>query len=196
MKDKIFDRRQQLLDAALEEFSQTSFDEASINRILKNAVISKGVFYYHFKDKEALYLCLMEETSAVKWGFITAELRDKEISQANIFEQFRMQAQAGIRFAQQHPKYHQFARMLAKEKNPGIRAHIDAAFAQSDQLAAMVERGIKSNDFTSKYSKEFLITAIGFLFAHFDDMFPNERDAYENLDSYISMMKNGLSANQ
>lgn len=190
--DKVFDRRQQLLDAALEEFSQRSFDEASINQILKNAGISKGVFYYHFKDKEALYMCLMEEASGVKWRFISEELQNQDNGFGDIFELFRMQAQAGIRFAQQYPIYHQFARILAREKNPVIRAHIDAEFAQSDKLEKMVEQAIKQGDFSPVYSKKFLIALIGFLFAHFDDVFPNERDAYESLDSYIFMMENGL----
>ena len=192
MKEKSFDRRKPLLDAALEEFSQSGFDEASINRILKNAGISKGVFYYHFKDKEALYICLVEEASRVKWDFIASELGDKDIKSADIFELFRRQACAGIRFAQQHPRYHQFARMLAIEKNPGIRAYIDAEFAQSEKLEVMIERAMQNGDFSPAYSKDFLTTVIGFMFAHFDDVFPNERDTYENLDNYIAMLKNGL----
>lgn len=194
MKEKSFERQRPLLDAALEEFSQRNFDQASINRILKNSGISKGVFYYHFNDKEALYLCLMEDTSQVKWEFITAELQDKDMMSADIFEMFRLQACAGIRFAQHHPKHHQFARMLAKEKNPGIRAHIDAAFAQSEKLDVMIERAMQNGNFSPAYSKDFLTAVIGFLFAHFDDVFPNERNAYENLDNYIAMMKNGLGA--
>ncbi len=65
---KSFKREQKLLDAAIEEFSQWSFDEASVNRILKNAHISKGVFYYHFKDKEALYYSVMEIALTSKMG--------------------------------------------------------------------------------------------------------------------------------
>jgi len=194
MTEKLFDRERLLLDAALDEFSQKNFDEASINRILKNAGISKGVFYYHFQDKEALYLHLMGETSRLKWEFIAGEMSHANLVRVDIFEQFRFQAQAGIRFAMQYPKYHRFAWMIAKEKNPTIRAHIETAFAQSDKLEEMVSIALKSGDFSEVYSKNFLITVISFLFAHFDDIFPDDREAYENLDSYIAMMKNGLSA--
>ena len=196
MKEKAFERQQQLLDAALEEFSQWSFDQASINRILKNSGISKGVFYYHFNDKEALYLCLMEDTSQVKWEFITAELQHIDIASADIFEMFRLQASAGIRFAQHHPRHAQFARMLVKEKNPGIRAHIDAAFVQSEKLEVMVERAMHNGNFSTAYSKDFLVAVIGFMFAHFNDIFPCEQDAHQNLDRYIAMMKNGLGQNK
>jgi AcrR family transcriptional regulator len=190
---KSFKREQKLLDAAIEEFSQWSFDEASVNRILKNAHISKGVFYYHFKDKEALYYSVMEIASQAKWEFITSELKDTEI-QMGIFEQFRQQAQAGIRFAAQYPKYHQFARMLAKEKNPRIRAHIDAQFVQSDKLNKMIAYAMDNNELSGEYSSSFLTKVIGYLFSHFDDIFPDDRDAYENLNSFIDMMKHGFAS--
>ncbi len=192
MKNKKFDRKHKLLDAALEEFSQRSFDEASVNRILKKADISKGVFYYHFKDKEALYLCLVEETSHVKREYITKELQEHEFIEADIFGRFRIQAQEGIQFAKQYPKYKQFAGMIAKERNIKIREHLKAYFSQSRQIEELVECAINKGELSDTYPKEFVAAVIGFLFAHYDEIFPDDRDAFENLDRFISMMKNGL----
>ena len=192
MKDKNFDRKHILLDAALEEFSQHSFDEASVNRILKEAGISKGVFYYHFKDKEALYLCLVEETSRVKKEFIFKELREDEFNEADIFDRFRLLAQAGIRFAAQYPKYTRLAAMITKEKNVTIRKHLNMYFSQSGQIDEMVVCAIQRGELSDTYPKEFISTVIGFLFAHYDEIFPRDRNAFENLDRFISMMKNGL----
>ncbi|MEM5769935.1 MAG: TetR/AcrR family transcriptional regulator [Bacillota bacterium] len=194
MPKDTFKNEQELIGAALEEFSQNSFDEASINRILKRAGVSKGVFYYHFQDKEALYFHLMEEAAQQKWEFITVEIQSADFENADIFGQFRIQAQAGIRFAAVHPQYYRFAKMVAKEKNPRIRAHIDSAFVKSDRIEKMIDRAIQKRNFSEEYTKEFLVAVIGHLFAHFDDIFPNDREAYEHLDNYITMMKNGLSA--
>lgn len=194
MPKDTFKNEQQLIAAALEEFSQNSFDEASINRILKKADVSKGVFYYHFQDKEALYFHLMEDVAKLKWKFIANDMQNADLSNADIFEQFRLQAQAGIRFAARYPQYQRFARMVAGEKNPGIRTHIDTAFAKSDRIDHMIGSAMQKGDFSDEYTREFLMAVIGYLFAHFDDIFPNDREAYEHLDNYITMMKNGLSA--
>lgn len=192
MAKKTLKNEQALLSAALEEFSKKNFDEASMNRILKNAGVSKGVFYYHFQDKEALYLYLVKESSRLKWEFISDEMRNADITILDIFEQFRLQAKAGIQFAALHHQYHRFSQMVAKEKNAAIRAHIQTAFASSDIIGSMVEAAMGSGNLSKNYSKDFLTSVIGYMFAHFFDIFPDDIDAYENLDSYISMMKQGL----
>lgn len=48
-------KRKRLLNAAIKEFSNVSFHDASINRIIKEAGISRGSFYVYFKDKDDLY---------------------------------------------------------------------------------------------------------------------------------------------
>jgi AcrR family transcriptional regulator len=44
-----------ILAAALEEFSEHGFAQASLNRIIAAAGISKGALYYSFDGKEDLY---------------------------------------------------------------------------------------------------------------------------------------------
>jgi len=46
------DKRQRILDAAREEFSRVSYEEASINQIIKNAGISRGSFYTYLRIKK------------------------------------------------------------------------------------------------------------------------------------------------
>lgn len=54
------EKRQRLLDAAWEEFSRTSFPEASINQIIHNARIPRGSFYQYFEDKKELFWYLLD----------------------------------------------------------------------------------------------------------------------------------------
>lgn len=49
------DKKQRIIDAALKEFSERSFNDASITNIVKNAKISRGSFYQYFGSKENLY---------------------------------------------------------------------------------------------------------------------------------------------
>lgn len=54
------EKRQRLLDAAWEEFSRTSFSDASINQIIHNAHIPRGSFYQYFEDKGELFWYLLD----------------------------------------------------------------------------------------------------------------------------------------
>ena len=55
-------RREEILDAALAEFSENGFRGASINKIAARADMSTPRLLYHFKDKEALYRALLKST--------------------------------------------------------------------------------------------------------------------------------------
>lgn len=56
------EKKKSLEKAAYEEFSRVLFPEASINRIIKNAGISRGSFYMYFEDKQDLYSYLLEQS--------------------------------------------------------------------------------------------------------------------------------------
>ncbi len=48
------EKQKTLLKAAINEFTQYSFENASINQIIKEASIPRGSFYMYFRDKEDL----------------------------------------------------------------------------------------------------------------------------------------------
>lgn len=52
------EKKQMIINAAKKEFSSVSYHEASINKIIKGASISRGSFYMYFKDKEDLYVTI------------------------------------------------------------------------------------------------------------------------------------------
>lgn len=54
------EKRNRLIQVSMEEFSTHSFNDASINAIIKNASISRGSFYQYFENKEDLYFYLIK----------------------------------------------------------------------------------------------------------------------------------------
>lgn len=54
-------KRQKLLDIAIKEFSRVNYNEVSINRIIKEAGISRGSFYMYFENKNDLYFYLLDK---------------------------------------------------------------------------------------------------------------------------------------
>jgi len=49
------DKRELILAAALEEFSQSGFAAARLDDVARRADVAKGTIYLYFKDKEALF---------------------------------------------------------------------------------------------------------------------------------------------
>ena len=54
------EKKERIINAAKSEFVEYSFNDASINRIIKNAEISRGSFYMYFENKEDLFLYILE----------------------------------------------------------------------------------------------------------------------------------------
>lgn len=73
-------KREKLLQCAREEFSRVSFDEASINRIVHQAEISRGSFYMYFTDKADLFRyllqCYLDELTQMLEKLLTREQGD------------------------------------------------------------------------------------------------------------------------
>lgn len=53
--------RQQLLDAALVVIGEKGYSAATVDEIVETAGVSKGVAYYHFKNKAAMAESILEE---------------------------------------------------------------------------------------------------------------------------------------
>ncbi len=54
------EKQEEILDAAAAEFSTNPYKDASLNRIIEAAGLSKGAMYYYFDDKEDLYLTVLQ----------------------------------------------------------------------------------------------------------------------------------------
>jgi len=72
------ERRERVLDVAAREFAGYGFEDASINRILENAKMSKGAAYYYFEDKADLF------ATTVHYCVQRLELIDRELDMATL----------------------------------------------------------------------------------------------------------------
>src|SRR5215218_10068468 len=57
-------RRRRVLDAALEVFTRDAYGDTLVDDIARASDTSKGGVYFHFPSKQALFLALLEESSA------------------------------------------------------------------------------------------------------------------------------------
>ena len=57
------EKRERILEVAAQEFARYGYEDASINRMLEQAQLSKGAAYYYFEDKVDLFCTVVEYCS-------------------------------------------------------------------------------------------------------------------------------------
>jgi len=194
--EKTFEHNEALFEAALAEFTATGYEQASINIILKNAGMSKGQFYYHFKNKEDLYLSLIGILIARKQEFLATIMQSEDFQQ-DIFSILKTQIQYGIAFANEHPAINQFADSFLKEKGNDIYETTLATYNFDDNAALnnLIAQAYQNGEFKTDFPLSFIQKTISYLFTNVADLtdLSSAADAEENLDFLIEFIKNGLT---
>lgn len=92
------ERKQQLLDHAARLFAERGFDETRVVDIVHAAGVAKGLFYWYFENKEAVFRELVETTRRTM-----RESQAKAIDPAaNALVRIRQGSEASIRFMGEH----------------------------------------------------------------------------------------------
>jgi AcrR family transcriptional regulator len=180
-----------LFDAALTEFSEKPFDNASLNEIIKTSGISKGSFYHKFKNKTDLYLCVMDVISQQKAAYI----RDVQMPD-DFFEQLRLMFRQGLEFARNEPRYDAFWRLHLAE-GAAIKEEVHRAFPnqRSDALEMLIKHAADKGQFKKDFPVSFVGGMIGLLISHMDTLISpqmNHADILSLVDHVVSMLKTGL----
>lgn len=195
---KSFEHKQKLLDAALAEFIACGYEQASINRILANAGMSKGQFYYHFKNKESLYFELTDLMVSQKQQFLANIMRPEDFEQ-DIFGVFKTQIQYGMAFGVQHPAINDFGQSFVREKGNAIYDKVMARhdFETNDSIQHLIERAYQRGEFRDDLPLPFIKRVIGYLFNHVTDFadLTNSDEVEGNLNYLIDFLRSGLARN-
>lgn len=190
---------ERLLEAALEEFSARSFDEASVNTIIRNAGVSKGSFYYRFETKYDLYLFLLRQGVEKKWEYISSRVASPP--SGDIFGEFLDQAKAGTEFAAEHPLHHRLARMFSREKGTPVyeRALRDLGIGDVSGLEARIDSAVAAGDIRSDLTSSVVKRILSHMLARFDEiMFPDSTwditEANRLLEEFVEVIRHGVAA--
>jgi TetR/AcrR family transcriptional regulator len=202
VNEKSFEKKQELIEAALDEFTRNNFEEASLNTIIKQAGISKGSFYYHFENKEALYVYLLKHAFNAKWAFIQQKSNEypEKLKNADFYEKIKIQARLGADFAIAHPRYYHLSRMFSSEKGHAIYdVVLKALESQSEnKLKEMITTAKKDGSIRESFSEDFVYKFLGHILANFNEIFNSPVDSelenlIVNLNDFVDFLKYGLS---
>lgn len=108
------EKRDRIINSALEEFSTNRFDQASTNNIVKNAGISKGLLFHYFKSKKSLYEHL--EVFAIE-TMINAILKEVDWDETDLFVRIKQIVIIKFKVCVRYPRLVAFSKVMYEKKS-------------------------------------------------------------------------------
>jgi TetR/AcrR family transcriptional regulator len=110
------DKRDRIINAAIEEFASVPYEKASTNNIVKNAGISKGLLFHYFSSKQELFEALTR--------FVIHTLRDAIVEKINweetdLFERLKQATIVKLEVSRVYPHMFDFMKNIVAYKNTG-----------------------------------------------------------------------------
>ncbi|RDU38169.1 TetR/AcrR family transcriptional regulator [Neobacillus piezotolerans] len=111
------EKRDRILNAALDEFVQKGYENASTNEIVKKAGISKGLLFHYFKNKKQLYLYLYDYSLDI----FEKEFFGKMAAMENeIFTKMRQIVLLKLELIHKHPDMFNFLMAAVRDESQEI----------------------------------------------------------------------------
>ena len=158
------EKQDRIFNAAVDEFSVRTFNEAKISNIIKSAEIARGSFYQYFDDKKDLLLYLFDIIGNQKIEYFGEDILNN-INNIPFTTLFRELYKAGIMFALEHPKYVALMKNVIASKDDYLREMLQASKYKAIELYSFLIDNywllfvikkiilIKRNKFKNTYNK-------------------------------------------
>ncbi|MCD4714792.1 MAG: TetR/AcrR family transcriptional regulator [Clostridiales bacterium] len=192
------EKRERIIEAALMEFEDNSFDQASTNKIIEQSGISKGSFYQYFEDKKDLYKHLIQLMVEAKLKYITPAMQNP--FNHDFFEVIHDMNEAGLKFAVDQPRFLKIGSRLMQDKNHVLYREIiaenqDRAFEAYRALVKnAMDRGELRQDLDVDFTARtiFIMSSEIVTFATNGSFETLTEDITEILDKLMNLLAYGI----
>ena len=139
------EKRNIIIDAAINEFAEYGLENASTNRIVANSGISKGSFYQYFEDKQDVFMYLLTVLETEKMEYFKG--KHPPSTNMDTFQYFRWMIKTGMEFNTSHPLLTQaISRVLFGEGMYYGNTFADVRERTAQGLRAMIEGAIERGE--------------------------------------------------
>ena len=149
------ERKQQLVACAAQLFAERGYDETRIKDIVDAAGVAKGLFYWYFENKEALF----SEVAADIRRRLRRHQGDAIDPDADALVQIRQGTEASVRFMAEHAA---FFSLLEVETEKGMgRSRREGTDQHVRDVQVMIERGQRSGTIVDEDPKLLAVGVVG-----------------------------------
>ena len=197
-------KREMIENAAIDEFAENGYENASINRIVEACKIAKGSFYQYFEDKKDVLMHLIDITMEKKIEYLSPLLMNSQ--ELGFFELTRELWIGGLRFAGHNKKLALLGNEVMKNQNRGMYREIMESkggtasdFYRHMIISAIVNGELRKDlnvDYISYMFTALSVATIEYYFSNVleeDIQFSKmDEDMLETVDLFIDLLKNGI----
>lgn len=135
------EKRNTVINAAIDEFAEYGLENASTNRIVANSGISKGSFYQYFEDKQDVFMYLLTVLEHEKVEYFKG--KHPPSTNMDTFGYFRWMIKTGMEFNTTHPLLTQaISRVMFGEGLYYGNTFADVRERTAQGLKVMIEQAI------------------------------------------------------
>ena len=111
-------KKERIIDAALDEFSESSYHQARVSNIVDNAGIAKGSFYQYFNNKKEIFKYIIDIMGEKKLKYLDEVI--KKQPEMDFFDFLEELYKNGLEFAKDNPRLNKIGNKLFSDSNSEI----------------------------------------------------------------------------
>ncbi len=192
-------KREKIVDAAMDEFSTYTFNDASVNRIIKQSGIAVGSFYQYFDDLRDLYYYVLRLAMESKYEYLKTEI--DLLHSRDFISTIRALYRGGVKFAFSDKRLFDISNNLIKSNDLDIikeltdsDGHTEIVEFVNRLIKEAIDNGKIRNDIDSKLIVSIIMGLNNFI-EHMFYVKPEglNGDDYNMIsDKVIDLLMNGI----
>lgn len=196
------DKREPILMAAVNEFAQKGYENASTNTITQEAGISKGLLFHYFGNKKRLFLAVLDYSLKQLYGSFD---RQTETVSRDLFERMLEWSQAKMTMFYENPHLYRLAAEAFLNppdelKEEMARRYQETMSAYMPQLLADVDYSCFRDDMDQQKALELIMFCLDGLENKYQRLYKHRLDQgladipelLEEMKAYLKILKFGI----
>ncbi|WP_413305031.1 TetR/AcrR family transcriptional regulator [Bacillus sp. 1P10SD] len=161
------EKQNRIINAAIQEFAQKGYSNASTNEIVKEAGISKGLLFHYFQNKKQLFLFLFD--SCVE--LITDDFYKKiDLTETDFFQRIRQSVLIKMELLAQYPDLFKFVEKAYMEDAADIQAEMQKKVRELNHInIGKIYEGIDVSKFRDDIDIQKIFKIITWTFEKLSD---------------------------
>ena len=144
-QDVSYERKSQILDAAMETFTEKGFHKTRMSDIAESSGLSKGSLYWYFDSKDAIILKLIDRVFEFEIKDLTALLTDNRSAEERLYIYTERGGQDIIKMLKWMPLIYDFLALAFRQET--IKKTIQRYYKKNpDLLVTLIQQGIDAGE--------------------------------------------------
>jgi TetR/AcrR family transcriptional regulator len=161
------EKQDRIINAAINEFAQKGYDNASTNEMVKEAGISKGLLFHYFKNKKQLFFFLFDYC----YNIVADEFYKKvDLAESDFFKRIRQAVQIKMDLQTKYPDILTFIQEAFMQDSPEIKDEFDKKKQELNAVnIGIIYDGIDLTKFRDDVDVQKILKVISWTFEKMSD---------------------------